>query len=278
MLTTCQRFLKTNPEYVTESKLHENDYIITLKVLNQSLIRFHINCENKSDAKKSAAFEALSHLFPLAFKWILLHAKPNLDVIKKSIKDFKTDDSNQEADPRTEHFKALYARYDAEIERFEICQNFLKEKIFIDQPFVKKNYLDQLKGENFSSVACKIHQHFTKDSLKINQIMLDLKKYEATVDFGGKTLIKITVNCKEKTICKKIAALKYIEIYCFETFKAFYEQVIGSVCPMPDYIKDIENQTQARKKKREKELGMDSDNQEDDSLSEDLDDDSEKKQ
>jgi hypothetical protein len=108
--------------------------------------------------------------------------------------------------------------------------------------------LAALRDGNFASVACKIHQHFTKDSLKINQVQKNLKEYLATVDYGSTTLIRMTVACKKKTICKSIAGLKYIEAYCFGLFKVFYQETMKEVCPVPFYIQEILENEKLRKK------------------------------
>ena len=128
VLTTCQRMLKTNPEFSIESKVHEQDYAVTLKILNQPLIKFLIKIENKSEAKKVAAFATLEYMFPLAYKWILLHARPDVAKIKAQLPEYH--DAVESSDDKTEHFAKLYKLYEAEITSFEVKQTFVKKNVY----------------------------------------------------------------------------------------------------------------------------------------------------
>lgn len=49
----------------------------------------------------------------------------------------------------------------------------------------------------------------------------------------------MNVECQNKNIAKNLAGLKYIELYCFPTFKKLYEKLLGKTCPEPDYIQKI---------------------------------------
>ena len=70
--------------------------------------------------------------------------------------------------------------------------------------------------------ASKIHQYYSKKSLKLKQSSLESGKYQVEAICGNKILFKIVVVCQNKTIAKNIAGLKYIEIYCHETFKVIF--------------------------------------------------------
>ena len=129
-----------------------------------------------------------------------------------------------------------------------MLKNFIKPNLFADYKSIKEAYFSSLREGNFSSVACKIHQQYTKESLKINQMQISSKEYNVSVVYGNTILIQLRVACKKKTICKNIAALKYLEIYFFETFKDLYENLLGEVCPVPAYIKDILTASEDRRK------------------------------
>ena len=75
------------------------------------------------------------------------------------------------------------------------------------------------------------------------------------MDFDNNTLVEITMICKNKTICKNMGGLKYIEIYCFETFKKLYKELLNKECPEPDYIKQIKLNNVERRRLRDIELG-----------------------
>ena len=115
------------------------------------------------------------------------------------------------------HFSDLYKQFEADILHFKVEQEFIKRNIFLDQGYIMDNFLQQIKDGNFSSVACKIHQHFAKESLKMEQIQKDKKVYNIKIR-SSVTLIEMEMQCANKTICKNMAGLKYIEIYCFEVF------------------------------------------------------------
>jgi hypothetical protein len=95
--------------------------------------------------------------------------------------------------------------------------------------------------------ASKIHQNYTKKSLKLRQKVLDPGKYEVIADCGAVTLFKIKVSCQNKNVAKNLAGLKYIELYAFPVFKDLYERVLNSgPCPVPDYIQNIQKSDKNR--------------------------------
>jgi hypothetical protein len=102
--------------------------------------------------------------------------------------------------------------------------------------------------------ASKIHQNYTKKSLKLKQSVIEPGKYEVTANCGAKVLFSMKVECQNKNVAKNLAGLKYIELYCFPTFKQIYERIIGKECPEPPYIKDILKYDKCRREMRDEQL------------------------
>ena len=174
-----------------------------------------------------------------------------MTMLAKSVKDVDLSKFSKVKKLSNDVLKKIYNHFEGDVLESNIEKDFLASNIFVDNAHIQQNYKDCLNGHAFSMAASKIHQYFTKQSLKLKQTVVEAGKYKIEANFGNKLLFSVELQCKNKNIAKNLAGLKYIEIYCYPVFKILYEKIIGEDCPEPDYITRILKSEKSRKELRE---------------------------
>jgi tRNA/tmRNA/rRNA uracil-C5-methylase (TrmA/RlmC/RlmD family) len=85
--------------------------------------------------------------------------------------------------------------FEGDILSSNINEEFLGPHITIDNSQVQQQYKDSINGQAFSMTASKIHQNYTKKSLKLKQAVLEPGKYKVEAYCGAKLLFSIEVTC-----------------------------------------------------------------------------------
>lgn len=132
--------------------------------------------------------------------------------------------------------RKIYNYFEGEVLDLDVQHDHLGQNFFVDKDVVRQNYQDCINSQSFSMAASKIHQNYTKKSLKLKQTVIEAGKYSIEANCGVKCLFKVEIGCQNKQIAKNLSGLKYLELYCFPTFKEYYEKLFGGECPVPDYI------------------------------------------